>query len=133
MRDAKIINLSYNITILADNNTTNAALATQVINVVNEFHNIQRINLGDDLFLGGLIEGINNVSGVLNILDFKVYNKVAGNYSLNETSMPYIDRLTRQIDIQDYTLYSEMDSMFEIKFPEDDIIITIKKKNDFKR
>lgn len=133
VRDAKIINLSYNITILADNNTTNAALATQVINVVNEFHNIQRINLGDDLFLGGLIEGINNVSGVLNILDFKVYNKVAGNYSLNETSMPYIDRLTRQIDIQDYTLYSEMDSMFEIKFPEDDIIITIKKKNDFKR
>ncbi len=133
VRDAKIINLGYNITVLADNNTTNAALATQVINAVNTFHNIQRINLGDDLFLGALIENINNVSGVLNILDFKVFNKVGGLYSLNETTMPYLDQVTRQVDIQDYTLYSEQDAMFEIKYPEDDIIITIKKKNDFKR
>jgi hypothetical protein len=133
VRDAKIINLAYDITVLADNNTTAAAMATQIINVTSEFHNIYKVNMGDDLFLGQLIENINNVSGVLNILELKVYNRVGGNYSLNETTMSYLDPLTRQVDYTDYTLYSENDAMFEIKYPEDDIIVTIKKKDDFKR
>jgi hypothetical protein len=47
--------------------------------------------------------------------------------------MSYLDPLTRQVDYTDYTLYSENDAMFEIKYPEDDIIVTIKKKDDFKR
>lgn len=131
VRDAKIINLGYDLTVLADNNTTNGALATQIINAVYEFHNIQKINMGDQMFLGSLIETVNNISGVLNILDFKIYNKVGGNYSINEINMPYLDETTRLIDISDYTIYSDADSMFEIKFPNNDINITIKKKNDY--
>jgi hypothetical protein len=132
VRNGRIINLGYNITVLVDNNVTNASIATEVINAVYEFHNINKINMGDDLLLGGLIENITNVGGVLNVMDFKIYNKVGGKYSLNETNMSYIDNKTRQIDISDYTLYSDPDSMFEIKYPENDIIINVMKRKSTK-
>jgi len=133
VRNGRIINLSYNITVLAADNTTSASLGTEIINRVSEFHSINKINMGDDLLLGGLIESINNVGGVLNVMDFKIYNKVGGIYSLNETNMAYVDDNTKQIDISDYTLYSDQDSMFEIKYPESDIIVNIMKRNEFKK
>jgi hypothetical protein len=46
--------------------------------------------------------------------------------------MSYIDNKTRQIDISDYTLYSDPDSMFEIKYPENDIIINVMKRKSTK-
>jgi hypothetical protein len=75
-----------------------------------------------------LIETINNVGGVLNVIDLRVYNKVGqGKYSLNEISQPYSDATTRQVDIStDYTLFGEPISMFEVKDPTTDIIVRVK-------
>jgi hypothetical protein len=57
-----------------------------------------------------------------------VYNKVgSGKYSLNEISQPYLDTETRQVDISgDYTIFGEPTSMFEIKFPNTDIMVRVK-------
>ena len=84
--------------------------------------------MGDNLYLSPLIETINNVNGVLNVIDLRVYNKVGENqYSLNEISQPYIDNSTRQIDISDdYTLFGEPLSMFEVKYPSKDILVRTK-------
>jgi hypothetical protein len=78
--------------------------------------------------LSSLIETINNVGGVLNVIDLRVYNKVGGGkYSLNEISQPYIDATTRQIDISaDYTLFGDPISMFEVKYPTLDIKVRVK-------
>jgi hypothetical protein len=74
-----------------------------------------------------LIEAINNVGAVLNVIDLRVYNKVGGNYSLNEISQPYIDLTTRQVDVsQDFTIFGEPTTMYEIKFPELDIKVRVK-------
>jgi hypothetical protein len=75
-----------------------------------------------------MIETINNVGGVLNVIDVRVYNKVGeGKYSLNEISQPYLDTETRQIDISgEYTLFGEPTSMFEIKYPTTDIMVRVK-------
>ena len=73
------------------------------------------------------LKEINNVGGVINVIDLRVYNKVGGIYSLNEISQPYLDVETRQIDIiGDYTLFGEPISMFEIKFPTQDIMVRVK-------
>jgi hypothetical protein len=65
---------------------------------------------------------------VLNVIDLRVYNKVGGGkYSLNEISQPYLDTETRQVDISgDYTIFGEPTSMFEIKFPNTDIMVRVK-------
>ena len=83
--------------------------------------------MGDNIYISNLVEIINNVGGVLNVIDLRIYNKVGlGNYSLNEISQPYLDNQTRQIDISDYTLYGEPTSMYEIKYPAIDIVVRTK-------
>ncbi len=128
VRDGKIINLGYDITVLVDDNATTIDIKTQIINAVANYHDVSKLNMGDEIFLGGLIENINNIKSVLNVVDLKVYNKIGNGYSLNETTMSYINDETKQINPIDYSLFCESDSIFEIKNPQDDIIITIKKK-----
>ena len=84
--------------------------------------------MGDSIYLSSLIETINNVGGVTNVIDLRVYNKVGeGKYSVNEISQPYIDTETRQIDtLGDYTLFGEPTSMFEIKYPTTDIVVRVR-------
>ena len=49
-----------------------------------------------------------------------------GKYSLNEIAQPYIDDTTRQIDLLGkYTLFGQPNGMFEIKYPNKDIKVTI--------
>ena len=84
--------------------------------------------MGDNIYISQLVENINNVGGVLNVTDLRVFNKVNenGKYSLNEVAQPYIDDETRQIDLLGrYTLFGEPNGMFEIKYPNNDIKVTI--------
>ena len=83
--------------------------------------------MGDNIYLSPLIENINNVGGVLNVIDLRIFNKVGNGYSVNEISQPYIDTATRQIDIaSDYTLFGDPITMFEIRFPQIDIKVRVK-------
>ena len=83
--------------------------------------------MGQNIYLNNLIEAINNVAGVLNVVDIKVFNLINGNYSQNATSQIYINPATRQIDLgSDYVLFADYDSMFEIKLPQKDIKVRTK-------
>jgi hypothetical protein len=83
---------------------------------------INNFEMGETIYLSQLIENINNVGGVLNVIDLKLFNKVGGNYSLNEISQPLIDAETREINVsQNYALIGDPVSMFEIKFPSIDV------------
>jgi hypothetical protein len=84
--------------------------------------------MGDSVYLAQLIEDINNVGGVLNVTDIRVYNPVGGVYSLNRTPQQISDEETRQINVgEDFALFGETTSMFEIKYPERDIKIRVKR------
>jgi len=126
--DGRIVNLSFQIDLYVDKKIPQSQIMAQVINAVKSFMDINKYDMGDSIYMSSLIETINNVGGVMNVIDLRVYNKVGeGKYSLNEISQPYIDNVTRQIDIsQDYTLFGEPTTMFECKFPETDIQVRVK-------
>lgn len=126
--DGRIVNLSFQIDLYVDKKIPQSQIMAQVINAVKSFMDINKYDMGDSIYMSSLIETINNVGGVMNVIDLRVYNKVGeGKYSLNEISQPYIDSVTRQIDIsQDYTLFGEPTTMFECKFPEIDIQVRVK-------
>jgi len=84
--------------------------------------------MNEDIFLGKLQTEILQVGGVINIIGITVYNKVGGQYSTNSIAQPISDTSTGQIVITNNTIYSEPDSMFEIKYPEKDIKIYMRKK-----
>ena len=124
----RIVNLGFQIDLYVDKKYPQNQIISQVINSVQSFMDINKYEMGDSIYLSSLVETINNVGGVLNVIDLRVYNKVGeGKYSLNEISQPYLDTATRQIDVsQDYTLFGEPTTMFECKFPETDIQVRVK-------
>lgn len=126
--NGKIINLSFEVDLYIDKKQPQSQIIAEVINNIKNYMDINKYDMGDNIYLSPLIETINNVGGVLNVIDIRVYNKVGeGKYSLNEISQPYLDDDTRQIDIvDDYTLFGEPTSMFEVKYPTQDIMIRVK-------
>jgi uncharacterized phage protein gp47/JayE len=103
--NGKIINLSFQVDLMIDKKLPQAQIMGQVISVVEQYMNINKYQMGENIYLSSLIELINNVGGVLNVVDLRIYNKIGqGVYSLNEISQPYINLTTRQVNISDYTL-----------------------------
>jgi hypothetical protein len=129
VKDAKIINISLNIGIYVEN-FTDSEISNNVIRTVDEYFSISRRFINEDIYIGNLTESINNITGVINVLNITFFNKVGGAYSLNEPSVIYNDDNTREIRLFNNTLYSDKDSMFEIKFPEKDIVVKIFRKGD---
>lgn len=126
--NGRIVNLSFQIDLFVDKKFPQSQIITQVITNVQNYMDINKFQMGDSIYLSALIEIINNVAGVLNVIDLRVYNMVGdGKYSLNEIAQPYIDPATKQIDVSaDYTIYGEPTTMFEIKYPTTDIIVRVK-------
>jgi len=122
IEDGKIINLAFEIDLLLDKAFNRSEVNTNVINVIKEYMDISKHDMNENIYLGNLTEKINNIPGVLNIIDIRVYNKVGGDYSLNEINQPYVDESTRQIALVDYTIFGESNSMFEIKSTKDIIL-----------
>ena len=122
--DGRIVNLSLEIDLFIDKKVAQSQVMSEVISEVKKYFDVNKFDMGQNIYVSPLIETINNIGGVLNLIDIRFYNKVAGGlYSLNEISQPYYDSTTRQIDISDATIFGEPTTMFEIKYPTKDILV----------
>lgn len=128
INDGKIINLAFELDLFIDKQFSQSEVAGEVISKVQEYMDVESHDMGGNIYLGQLLEAVNNINGVINVLDIRVFNKVGGDYSDNQTSQPYSDASTKQIDLLgEYTLFAEPDMMFEIKYPTVDVTIKVKK------
>jgi len=127
IRDGKIINLALDIDLFTDKAFNQGEIVNNTIKVIKDYFDIKKWQMGQNIFISQLVEAINNVAGVLNVVDIKVYNEYGGKYSPNVTSQTFIDPNTSEIDLtSDYVLFAEYDTMFEIKFPNTDIRVRTK-------
>lgn len=128
VRDGKIFDLGFDIDIFIDKSFSEGEVISGVIASVKEYFDVNKWDMGDNIYLSQLVENINNVGGVLNVIDFKIYNKNGGKYSNNVTSQDILDFINYQINLtEDFVLFAEYDSMFQIRFPETDIRVRVKK------
>jgi hypothetical protein len=74
--NGKIINLSFQVDLMIDKKLPQAQIMGQVISVVEQYMNINKYQMGENIYLSSLIELINNVGGVLNVVDLRIYNKL---------------------------------------------------------
>jgi hypothetical protein len=129
VRDGKVINLGLELKLYVQF-LSDSEIVNSVANVVSEYFNILNKDMNSDIYIGDLIKNINDVVGVINVIDYKFFNKVGNEYSNNEIAMDYFNNVTREIRLVNNTLFSEPDGMFEIKFPEKDIKIILFRKTD---
>lgn len=125
INDGKILNIGVEVDLYTDKSNQSEIILT-AINKINNFFSTTKYEMGENIFLGGLIEELNNINGVLNVLGIRIFAKVGGSYSINESSQPYKDNVTKEIDVSDFTLFGEPNSLYEVKFLKD---ISIRVKN----
>lgn len=142
MKAGRIVNISMEIDCYINKSYNGADVVSNIINKVNDYMSIDRHQMGDDIFLGDLEKEISNLDGVLNLIDLRVYNEFDKNYSPTQTTqMVKVQtecyntsydgssfRSEIDLDASDHILYSENDTMLEIKFPEKDIRVRVKQR-----
>ena len=121
----QVIDLGLEIDLIVDKNEkTSDILRTTIQNTV-EFFAIEKRKMGDPLFVGDLMREIGAVSGVVNVVDVRVFNKKGGNYSSSEVSQE-VNATTGLISQTDLTIFMKSNQIFQIRFPNVDIKVRTK-------
>ena len=125
----KVVDISLLVDLIIEDSATQGEVVTNVITVVSDYFGEDKLEMGSDLSLGALRGDIMRTDGVLNLVDVKVYNKVGGEYSQSVTTQPYSDVADREIGLIDDTVFAQPDEILQIRFPQKDIAVRIKKLN----
>jgi hypothetical protein len=121
----QVIDLGLQLDILLDKNQNQTEVLREVISATTEYFSIDKRKMGDPLFVGELMKEVNNVPGVVNVIDVRVYNKTGGEYSSSKVSQT-LDATTGLITQTDMTVFMKSNQIFQIRFPNKDIQIRVK-------
>lgn len=122
----EVIDLGVEIDLNINKNESQTDILQDVIETTTSFFSIDKRKMGDPLFVGNLSKTIGSVSGVENVIDIRVFNKVGGEYSLSETSQQYKNTTTKEILQSDNTIFMKSNQIFQIRFPNKDIKVRVK-------
>ena len=122
----EIVDLRLEIDIIADKNENQTDIAKQIIQTTTNFFSINKRKMGDPLFIGDLEREIGDVSGVVNVVDVRIFNQVGGKYSTAEVAQPYVDVVTKEISQPDMMIYMKSNQIYQIRYPSSDIKIRVK-------
>ena len=122
----EVIDLGLEVDVMIDKNQNQTEVLRDIITRITEYCSIDKRKMGDPLFVGELMSDITNVSGVVNVVEIKVFNKTGGEYSSSEVSVAYKVAATKEIGQTDMTIHMKSNQIFQIRFPNKDIKIRVK-------
>ena len=122
----EVIDMGLEVDLVIDKNTSQTDVIKTAIENIVAFFAIEKRKMGDPLFVGDLSKSIGNVSGVVNVVDLRVFGKIGGEYSSSEVSQSYKNNATKEIQQSDNTIFMKSNQIFQIRFPNKDIKIRIK-------
>jgi hypothetical protein len=123
---AQVIDLSVDVSIVLDSAQNSGQVITDVVDRISTYFNPQFRELGQNVNLSELRSIIQNQNGVLAVATLDIFNNVGGQYSSAETSMEYLDAETKQIKPVDNTIFAEPSQVYQIRYPEKDIRVSVK-------
>ncbi len=122
----EVIDLGLEVDVIMDKNQNQTEVLRDIISRITAYFSIDKRKMGDPLFVGELMSEITNVSGVVNAVEIRVFNKTGGEYSSSEVSVAYKDAVTKEIGQTDMTIHMKSNQIFQIRFPNKDIKIRVK-------
>ncbi len=123
---ANVVDLSLTISVVLDSSQTQGAVISKIINTVSNFFDPKNRQMGQNVNISELRRLIQSENGVINLASIQIFNKVGGQYSSSQTSQPYLDTQTREIELIDDTIFAEPSQTYQIRFPSTDINIRVK-------
>lgn len=141
IKSGRIINLAFDVEAFVDKNYNKSDVVANIINTFVEYMDINKHNIGDEIFVGDIEKEISKVDGVLNLISLRVYSVYGGTYSSTMTAQETIGEpvgydygengemmVEIDLDASDYVIFSGGEGMCEIKYPNKDIHVKIKTK-----
>jgi hypothetical protein len=122
----EVIDMGLEIDLNIDKNVNQTDIIQTVIDSVISYFDYSRRKMGDPLFVGDLNKIIGNVSGVVNVIETRVFNKTGGEYSSAQVSVGYEDENTKEITQSDSIIFMKSNQIFQIRFPNVDIRVRTK-------
>lgn len=131
--DGKIINLQIEVD-LYTNKTFNAnEVKLNSINAIKDFFDINKWQLNQPIYISQLTDILREIPGVVNVIDIRFYNLDGGVYSNvligqalgARESILNTGVFRTQIEYYNNAIYSTPISIFEIKFPDKDILCRV--------
>jgi septum formation topological specificity factor MinE len=122
----EVIDFSLEIDLNINKNSSQTDILQDIIETVTSFFSIDKRKMGDPLFVGNLNREIGSVSGVENVIETRVFNKIGGEYSSSEVSQAYSDTVTKEISQSDNTIFMKSNQIYQIRFPNKDIKVRVK-------
>lgn len=132
IRSGRIYNIGVAVDLFTDKNYNTANVVANVISKITDYFDVNGRDMGEDIFVGDLEKEINTQDGVISIISLKIYTLHGSGYSSDKCPLPiYVDGVTcdtpsetmfegqNQLDLDstDKVLYSDYNSMYEIKYP----------------
>ena len=122
----EVIDFGLEIDLNIDKNANQSDIIQTVINDVITYFDYTKRKMGDPLFVGALNKIVGSVSGVINVIETRVFNKIGGDYSSAQVSQPYRDSNTKEIAQSDNIVFMKSNQIFQIRFPNVDIKVRTK-------
>jgi len=126
IESGEVIDLSLQVDLVVDKKQNSTDVLNSVFQQMISFFNTDQRKMGDPFLVGDLHRQIGTVSGVVNVVDIRVYNQIGGSYSSAEIAQSYVDPTTREILQVDNTIYMKSNQIFQVRFPSNDIQIRTK-------
>ena len=123
---AEVIDLSMDISIVLDSAQNSGQVIASVVDKISAFLNPQTRQLGQNVYLSEIRSLIQNTNGVLTVASIDTFNEVGGQYSSEETSMAYANEETKQIEPVDDTIFAQPSQVYQIRYPNKDIRVSVK-------
>ena len=122
---AETVDLAVTVDVVLDNSQNQGAVIAKVIQQVSEFFNPLVRELGQNVNISELRRILQSENGIVSVSDVLFFNQVGGQYSSAQTSMPYSDPLTRQIQPTADTIFATPTQTYQIRYPNKDINVRV--------
>jgi hypothetical protein len=126
IQSGEVIDLGLEIDVVIDRNEIESDVIKSIIQTTIEYFAIEKRKMGDPLFTGELLKEIGTTSGVVNVVEVRVFNKTGGEYSQAEVAQSYRNTATKEIQQSDMTVFMKSNQIFQIRFPNKDIKVRVK-------
>jgi hypothetical protein len=123
---AEVLDLAVDVQIVLDSTQNQGVVISNVIDRITTFFSPTLRGLGEDILVSELNRIIQSENGVISVGDISIFGRVGGQYSSAETSMPYSNPLTKQIQLTDNTIFAEPNQIYQVRFPAKDITVRVK-------
>lgn len=137
IKAGRVINLAFDIKVFYDKAHDYTEIEDLIRNKVKKFMDINNHSMGENLYISELEKEIWSIDGIKNIADFRVFNRSSistdsqrkySAFIISQDSDPKLADGYEDREVELYstrTVYCDGNTMFELKYPEDDIKITL--------